>query len=170
MRKFLFVLSLALILVSCSETEPALYTGNQRSYELFKSSDFDFSGSVDVKELVAGGLEFAIVLSGPKGDASINYPTHLHFSSIDDSDAVIAAMINPVNSATLKSITVVKELSDGSNLSFESFKSFQGHIKVHLASDGPDYRIILVAGNVGRMSASSSSFDPSKVAVCGNSF
>jgi len=170
MRKLLFVLSLGLILVSCSETEPTIYTGNQRNYELFKSSDFDFSGSADVKELVAGGLEFTLVLSGPKGDASINYPTHLHFGGMEDPNVVIAAMLNPVNSSTLKSNTIIKELSDGTKLNFESFETFQGHIKVHLASDGPDYKVILVSGHVGNNSIRNSDFDRSKIAVCGNSF
>jgi len=170
MRKLIFVLFLAITSAGCSETEPATYTGNQRNYELYKSSDFDFSGSVEVKELVAGGLEFAIILSGPKGDASINYPSHLHFGGIDEPNAVIAAMLNPVNSATLKSTTIIKELTDGSKLDFESFKTFQGHIKVHLASDGPDYKVILVSGHVGNNSIRSSNFDRSKIAVCGNSF
>ena len=167
MRKLILVLFLGITILGCSETEPAIYTGNQRNYELFKSSDFDFSGSVDVKELVVGGLEFAIVLSGPKGDANINYPTHLHFGGIEDPNVVIAAMLNPVNSATLKSITIIKELSDGTKLNFETF---QGHIKVHLASDGPDYKVILVSGHVGNISIRNSDFDRSKIAVCGNSF
>jgi hypothetical protein len=170
MRKLIFVLFLAITLAGCSETELATYTGNQRNYELYKSSDFDFSGSVDVKELVAGGLEFTIVLGGPKGDATTNYPAHLHFGSYETPEAVIAAMLNPVNSASLSSTTVIQELSDGSKLSFETLKDFDGHIKVHLASDGPDYKVILVSGNVGQLSANSSEFDPSKVAVCGKSF
>lgn len=170
MRKLLFVLFLAITFVGCSETEPAIYTGNQKNYELFKSSDFDFSGSVEVKELVSGGLEFTITLTGPKGDAITNYPAHLHFGGIDEPNAVIAAMLNPVNSATLKSTTIIKELTDGTKLNFKSFETFKGHIKVHLASDGPDYKIILVAGHVGNNSIRTSNFDRSKIAVCGNSF
>lgn len=170
MRKLLFVLFLAITFVGCSETEPANYTGNQKNYELFKSSDFDFSGSVEVKELVSGGLEFTIMLIGPTGDVNTNYPAHLHFGGIDEPNAVIAAMLNTVNSATLKSTTIIKELTDGSKLDFESFKTFQGHIKVHLASDGPDYKVILVSGHVGNNSIRSSNFDRSKIAVCGNSF
>lgn len=170
MRKLTVVFILTIILIGCSETEPAIYTGNEKNYELFKSSDFDFSGSVEVKELVAGGLEFTIQLNGPKGDVSTNYPAHLHFGSYESPEAVIAAMLNPVNGVSLKSTSIIQELSDGSKLSFESLSSFDGHIKIHLASDGPDYTVILVSGNVGQLSTNSSAFDPSKVAVCGNSF
>jgi hypothetical protein len=170
MKKLIFVLFLAITLVGCSETEPAIYTDNQQNYELFKSSDFDFSGSVVVKELVSGGLEFTITLAGPRGDANTNYPAHLHFGGIEEPNVVIAAMLNPVNSATLKSTTIIKDLTDGTKLNFESFKIFQGHIKVHLASDGPDYKVILVSGHVGNNSIRSSDFDRSKIAVCGNNF
>lgn len=170
MRKLLFVFFLAIALMGCSETESEIYTGNQRNYELFKSSDFDFSGSVEVKELVAGGLEFSIALAGPKGESSINYPAHLHFGGIEQPNVIIAAMLNPVNSPTLKSTTTINELTDGTKLNFKSFETFQGHIKVHLTSDGPDYKIILVSGHVGKNFIRSSNFDRSKIAVCGNSF
>lgn len=49
-------------------------------------------------------------------------------------------------------------------------KAFDGHVKVHLANDGPDYGEILVAGNIGRNFSAEQGFDPGKIAVCGKSY
>jgi len=170
MRKLLVILFLGISFFGCSENEPSSYTGNQLDFELLKSSDFEFSGNLEVKELVSGALEFNLSLTGPKGDAGINYPAHLHFGTYDSPEAVIAAMLNPVNGASLKSTTIVSNLSNNTVLDFESFKSFNGHIKVHLAAEGPDYKVILVSGNVGQVASNSSNFDSSKIEICGNNF
>jgi hypothetical protein len=170
MRKLFFLLVVTFTYTGCSDTELSKYSGNQLTYQLLKSSDYDYSGQLEVKELMSGALEFNISLMGKKGDASINYPAHLHFGGYDSSEAMIAAMLNPVNSASLKSTTIVSQLSTNIPLNFESFKNFSGHIKVHLAGDGPDYKIILVSGNVGKLSSSSTNFDSSKIEICQNSF
>jgi hypothetical protein len=170
MRKLILVLFLGITILGCSETEPGIYTGNDQTFQLYKSSDFEFSGIVEVKELIEGGLEFNISLEGPKGDAGISYPAHLHFGGIDEPDVIIAAMLSTINSVSLKSNTLITKLSDGTNLDFESFQSFHGHIKVHLAAEGPDYKTILVSGHVGNISIRNSDLDRSKIAVCGNSF
>ncbi len=170
MKKILIALLIGFIFFSCADTEPSIYTGNRISYQLFQASTFDYSGSVDVKELVSGELEFNIALAGPKGYESSNFPAHLHFGTYDSPDAVIASMLSPVNGGSLKSTTLIRKLSDGTDLNFESLKDFSGHIKVHLAGEGPDYKVILVAGNVGQFASSSVGFDQSKMAVCGNSF
>jgi hypothetical protein len=65
-------------------------------------------------------------------------------------------------------VTVLGALSDGKTLDFDAMKSFNGHIKIHLASDGPDYGVILAAGNVGPKSTAK--FEAEKLAVCGNEF
>jgi hypothetical protein len=53
-------------------------------------------------------------------------------------------------------------------LKFEDLSNFDGHVKIHLANEGPDYSVILVAGNLG--AKSKVEFDPEKLAVCGKSF
>jgi hypothetical protein len=49
-------------------------------------------------------------------------------------------------------------------------KSFDGHVKIHLANEGPDYEVILVAGNVGGNFNAELGFDPTKLAICGKSY
>ena len=120
--------------------------------------------------MISGALEFNISLLGNNGDAGTTYPAHLHFGSYDSPDAVIAAMLTPINGSSLKSKTIVSNLSNNTVLDFESLKVFDGHLKVHLAGEGPDYQVILVSGNVGQSASSSANFDSSKIEVCGNSF
>jgi len=120
-----------------------------------------FSGSVWSERVGSWRIGVCDNTKWPKGWCK--YKIILRISTLEEYDepnAVIAAMLNPVNSATLKSTTIIKELTDGSKLDFESFKTFQGHIKVHLASDGPDYKVILVSGHVGNNSIRSSKFWP----------
>src|SRR5690606_22543336 len=78
------------------------------------------------------------------------FPAHLHYGAYGATDAPMAAMLSPVDLRTLKSVTVVESLASGESFNFEDVADFDGHVKVHLAADGPDYHIILVAGNIGK--------------------
>lgn len=170
MKKLIFGLILSLGIVSCAEQEPEKYTGQKLEFELFKSSDFNYSGNLTVNELTGGDLEFEIQLDGAKSQDEYVFPAHLHFGGYDAADAPIAYLLNSVSAKDLKSVTVLGQLSDGTTLNFEAMKAFDGHLKVHLANDGPDYEVILVAGNVGGNLSNEASFDPSKIAVCGKSY
>lgn len=169
MKKLLLGLFVSVGLWSCSEPEPDVYTGEKIEFELFKSSDFDFNGTLLVQELTSGDVEFTIQLEGAKS-GNISYPAHLHFGNYEQADAPIAQLLTPVSGTDLKSVTVLKTLSDGSKVSFDQMKSFDGHVKIHLANEGPDYQVILVAGNVGANFNPELGFDPTKMAVCGKSF
>lgn len=97
-----------------------------------------------------GGVEITLQLLGDRGDAAYYFPAHLHYGEYDMPEAPMAAMLNPVDIRTLKSVTVVGKLSSGEVFNFDDLENFDGHIKVHLADDGPDYHVILVAGNIGK--------------------
>ena len=51
MRKLILAFFVAVGLGACSEQEPDLYTGQQLEFDLFKSSDFDYNGTVDIADL-----------------------------------------------------------------------------------------------------------------------
>lgn len=169
MKKLILGLLITVGIWSCSEQEPDNYTGEKIEFELFKSSDFDFNGTLLVQELMTGEVELTIQLEGAKS-GNISYPAHLHFGSYDQADAPIAQLLSPVSGSDLKSITVLNTLSDGSKASFDQMKNFDGHVKIHLANEGPDYDVILVAGNVGTNFNPELGFDPTKMAVCGKSY
>lgn len=159
-------------LTSCSEriVDPPDYTGRELKYDLFQGSEYEYTGKLTVREYPDKKIELAIKLTGNgTQSSSIEYPAHLHFGSYDNPDAPMAFMLNPVKSLTLSSQTRLEELTDGTTLDFESFQDFKGHVKVHLASEGPDYKVILVAGNVGALVEESSNFDAVQIATCSSS-
>ncbi|EOZ98620.1 secreted protein [Indibacter alkaliphilus LW1] len=168
MKKLAVLLISFLALSSCQEnsSEDVLYTGSEIEYTLYQASDFDYTGLLTVRELMGGELELEIELQGEKGDDAYFFPAHLHFGAYDDVDAPMAHMLEPIDIRLLRSTTVLGRLSNQKDLSFEDFKSFDGHIKVHLADSGPEYQVIIVAGNVGSNDNSPVNFDRSKMTLC----
>lgn len=167
MKRILAVFVACMVFWSCEDSDPSEFTGREQTFELHKSSDYDFTGTLLIRELIDKSLEFNLKLDGAKSSTDYFYPAHLHFGGYDQAGAPMAYMLNAVSAKTLESRTKVSKLSDGSTLSFESLKVFDGHVKVHLAAEGPDYQVILVAGNVG---GSLAEFDAQKMATCEKSF
>ncbi|TVP44119.1 MAG: hypothetical protein EA341_17025 [Mongoliibacter sp.] len=168
MKKLIYPLLISLFFISCQEEDKIeqLYTGNELEYTLYQASDFEYSGVLFVRELMGGELELTIELQGEKGEEEYFFPAHLHFGSYDVVDAPMAHMLKPIDIRTLKSSTVLGMLSDQRVLTFEDFKTLDGHIKVHLADSGPEYQIILAAGNVGANDNSPVNFDKENVTLC----
>ena len=170
MRKSLLFLIVLLAAWSCKESDPEVYTGQQLEYPLFKANDYDYTGTLTIRELTDRNLELTLQLSGPSSNASTSFPAHLHYGNYSEPDAPMAFMLNQVNGDNLKSTTVLGALMNGDKLSFEDMKNFDGHVKVHLASEGPDYKVILVAGNIGSNLNDALEFDASKLTSCSPNF
>jgi hypothetical protein len=168
MKKLLLLLSLAICMGSCKDADENQYSGRSMEVDLFQASTYAYKGKVEFRELVDGNLELVLRMNGAKSYTDVTFPAHLHFGSYDQADAPIAQVLNPVSSSKLESTTQLGSLSDGRNLKFDDLTAFDGHIKIHLANEGPDYSVILVAGNLGPKSKAD--FDPNQVAVCGKTF
>ena len=168
MKRLLLLLVLSFGLGSCADSEDKYYTGKSLEVALFQASTYTYTGTVEFKEVVGGSLELVLRLNGAKSSTEDTYPAHLHFGSYDQANATIAQVLNPVSASTLVSITQLDKLSDGRNLKFDDLAAFDGHIKIHLANEGPDYSVILVAGNLGPKSKAE--FNPYQVAVCGKTY
>lgn len=166
MRNIVIIILALVGLFSCQKEEENLYTNNELSYQLFQGSEFNYTGEVRVRERIGGEVEITLTLNGNKGNTSYFFPAHLHFGGYDSADSPIASLLTPIDIRELKSTTVLGKLSDGRSLSFDDFKNFDGHIKVHLADSGPEYAVILSVGNVGRNSNALADFDPSKMTMC----
>ncbi|WP_339880833.1 hypothetical protein [uncultured Algoriphagus sp.] len=169
MKSTLSLLFILMYFSGCTIENPEV-PKNSISYELYQASDFDFSGVLTVNELADGLLEFVIQLDGTKGNGQTEYLTHLHFGSYNSPDTPIALVLQPVNSASLKSTTILSELSDGSELTYEKIQSFSGHVKIHLDKEGPDYEVILAAGNIGLSQVENSLFDKEAITLCSKLF
>ena len=168
MKRLLLLLTLSFGLGSCADPEEQYYTGRSLEVDLFQASTYAYKGKVEFKEVVGGSLELYLRLDGAKSNTGDAFPAHLHFGSYNQADAPIAQILNPLSSSKLESTTQLGTLSDGRNLKFDELAAFDGHIKIHLANEGPEYSVILVAGNLGPKSKAG--FDPNQVAVCGKTF
>ena len=168
MKRLLLLLTLSFVLGSCADPEDQYYTGRSLEVDLFQASTYAYKGKVEFKELIGGSLELVLRMDGPKSTTEDTFPAHLHFGSYDQVDAPIAQVLNPVSSSKLESSTKLGLLSDGRNLKFDDLTAFDGHIKIHLANEGPDYSVILVAGNLGPKSKVG--FNSDQIAVCGKIF
>jgi len=143
MKKLLLLLSLSICIGSCKDADENQYSGRSMEVELFQASTYAYKGTVEFKELVDGNLELKLRMDGAKSSTAYAYPAHL-------------------------STTQLGKLSDGRSLKFEDLNNFDGHVKIHLANEGPEYAVILVAGNIGVKARAE--FDPDRIAVCGKSF
>ena len=170
MRNVILGLLIVLSFGSCSDNDPEVYTGQKLEYQLYKASDFDYSGTLTVRELSDGNLELIIQLIGQTSSSSTTFPTHLHYGSYTDPEAPMAYMLTPVDGLSLKSKTVLGTLMNGTKLSFEDMKTFDGHVKVHLASEGPDYKVILAAGDIGSNLDEQRGFDAELMTICSPNF
>ncbi|MEX0882035.1 MAG: hypothetical protein WDZ72_01045 [Cyclobacteriaceae bacterium] len=164
--KYLFVaLGLLMGFYSCTMDEKE---GAAESivYDLFQSSDYSYQGKAEIRNLVNGEVEVVLTLDGPGSESPYFFTSHLHFGAYDASGAEIAHVLNPIDIRTLESRTILGQLSDGTQLTFGDIPSFDGHIKVHLADEGPDYNVILVSGNIGSNDSSLGGFNKNKMTLC----
>lgn len=166
MKKLAFLFLSAFVLISCEQEKDSLYTSNELTYDLYQGSDFNYSGKVQIKEFSNGDLELNLELNGKKENDPYFFPAHLHFGGYDSKDSPIAFRLNPIDIKSLKSTTTLGQLSDGTKLRFEDLKTFDGHIKIHLADSGPEYLVILSVGNIGANDNSPQAFKREDMTIC----
>lgn len=164
--KYTFLIGILLLGFSSCQPEENVINDAKSSYTLYQSSDFDYEGKATFQVLDNGEIELLVQLFGDKSNDAYFYTGHLHFGSFDQEDAPIAQVLNPIDSRTLMSRTVIGTLSDGSKPDVEALQDFDGHIKIHLADQGPDYNIILASGNIGRNDNSREAFNAQKLMLC----
>ena len=165
MKIILCLSLLGLVFASC-QSEDEKYTANSISYDLFQSSDFDYQGVAEIRELRNGQVEITVKLVGASSADAYFFPAHLHFGSYDRPDAEVAFLLNPIDIRSLQSKTILKTLSNGTDVNFSSFRGFDGHLKIHLADEGPDYSVVLATGNIGKNENRIESFSREKLSLC----
>jgi hypothetical protein len=168
--KIISCLSFLFFLLASCQSEDDKYTANSIAYNLFQASDFNYTGQVHVRELIDGNVEITVRLTGPSSNDAYFFPAHLHFGAYDKPDAEIAYLLKPIDIRSLESKTILGKLSDGTDLNFSAFKNFDGHLKIHLADDGPDYSVILATGNIGINENRIESFSRDKISICTTNF
>jgi len=140
---------LTLAFFSCREksVQESEFTGREITYQLLQTSDYSINGAVTFKERYDETTVVQIHLDGTEGDRY--FPVHLHVGNIFLPDAEVAAFLTPVNAATGESETHLTYLGDESPITYQQLIDMDASIKIHLAAEGLDSKVILVAGNVG---------------------
>ena len=164
MKKLAYILLVAFIAACNSDAgEDNLYTGESVTYSLYSGSDVGTAGQVQFKERTDGAVDVIVTLDAYSG--SEIYPVHLHYGDLSDPDAPQATLLDNFRGSTGKSQTTIRTLADESLFTFDRVKDFNGSVKIHLGDTGPEYDIIISAGNIG--SNESKGFNLESIARCG---
>jgi len=88
-------------------------------------------GNVKVTELEPGKLEISIQVENTS--KNLSHPTHLHFGSISEVGE-LAFKLNSIDGNTGTSVTILDQaqLSNGEILTYDTFLSMNGSIKIHM--------------------------------------
>jgi hypothetical protein len=149
MKSIVLALFVGAVITACQESENISVdtTGNEMVYPLQQASDYAISGTVSVREKCDGSSIVTVSLTGTEGD--IEHPVHLHLGNISEPGADVVALLNPVLGSTGQSETLLKQLSDETQITYRQLVDLNACIKVHLAASGPDRDIVLAGGNIG---------------------
>jgi hypothetical protein len=152
MKKVILGVLAGALFGACQENESISVetTGNEMVYPLQKASDYNVSGTVSFKEKCDGSSIVVVSLTGTEGE--IEHPVHLHLGNINETGSDVAALLNPVIGSTGQSETLLRHLSDETQITYRQLIDLNASIKVHLAASGPERDIVLAAGNIGAAS------------------
>ncbi len=152
MKSWIGVLIIIVALYGCEESQNVSdLTGNEATYALQQTSDFDVSGTVTFKEQRDGSAFIVVELEGTDGDVEL--PVHLHMGDISEPDAEVAALLNPVLGSTGRSETNFVQLANETKLNYTDLIGLEASIKIHLSDVGPERDIVLAGGNIGAIAS-----------------
>lgn len=156
------------IISSCDNSgqnteSPDLLTGNSETYVLYQASDYNIEGEVTFSELKTGFTLININITPTQ--KGLLHPVHIHMSSIE-MNGKIAVVLNPIDGETGKSITELVELEDATTILYKDLIAMDASLKIHLSSTGPDYKTILVGGNIGSAKSKENPFSRREITIC----
>lgn len=166
-NSILIALTLILI-VSCHSQQnnaeaPDLFTGNTETYTLYQASEFAVEGKVILSELKTGFTQIDIQITPT--ERGLLHPVHVHFSTIEMNGG-IAAVLNPIDGETGFASTVLMELEDASTMKYQDLIRMDASMKIHFSSTPPEYKTLLVGGNIGSAQSEENPFGSREITVC----
>jgi hypothetical protein len=148
MKNVLGILGIFLLVTACQENvQISDFTGNETTYALQRSSSYDVSGILTLKERRDGTTTILVELSGT--DGMMKHPVHLHLGDLSVKGADVAALLSPVVGSTGKSETRIDKLADETIITYSDLVKINACIKIHLSDNGVERDIILAAANIG---------------------
>jgi len=127
-------------------------TGESKTYVLNSVSNPDISGTVKFAERSDNTTVVTIELEGTaSGDTHV---AHIHENSAAETGGIIIDL-NSINGSTGKSETVVKELNDGTAITYNELLMLNGYTNVHLSET--DLATLIAQGDIGENELTGSS-------------
>ncbi|MEN7549356.1 CHRD domain-containing protein [Rapidithrix thailandica] len=118
--------------------------GSTETYDLLEVGGSGVSGTATFAKRNDGYTIITVELTGTSGGAS--HPMHIH-----DNDAAttgpIAVSLTNVNGDTGKSITLVTEKDDATDITYDQLITYNGYINVHLSAS--QLSTIVAQGDIG---------------------
>lgn len=116
----------------------------KKVYTLNSVSDPGISGTVTFTRQTNGFTLVEIDLTGTT--AGNSHPSHIHANSASEGGGIVVDLTN-VDGATGRSETVVTELNDGTEITYQGLINFDGYVNVHLSSS--QLSTLVAQGDIG---------------------
>tara|TARA_R110000796_G_scaffold88850_4_gene191933 strand:- start:88929 stop:89381 length:453 start_codon:yes stop_codon:yes gene_type:complete len=139
---FLLVVFLFTLLNACSKTED-VFIPQSEVFLLKASSDAKISGKITFTEKQDGSTIVLLEMDGSNDDI---HPAFIYAGNFQ-TGGQIAISLEAIQCNCQASTTYVATLDDGSPISFDQLKKFNGHVRVHQSKS--KMSIILANGNIG---------------------
>ena len=121
-------------------------TGASKSYNLTAVNSSGVSGTALFEKRKNNNTLVTLSLTGTLPGAS--HPSHIHLGSVATvGGGPIAASLSNVDGATGKSYTNVRELDNGTAITYDDWLVYDGYVNVHESASNPAN--IISQGNIG---------------------
>lgn len=131
---------------SCKEDDDLpLPVKDVKMYELHSVADPNIEGTATFVKLNDGATSITIQLSGTPADG--RYPAHIHGNTAVEGGG-IEISLQPIDGASGRSVTIVRETDAGMPVSYEDLLEYDGYINVHLSQD--NLSTIVAQGDIGQ--------------------
>ncbi len=131
-------------IIAQGDIGPNAFTLNIEDFELFEVGGSGVSGDITFIERESGVILAVLALEGtPAGG---NHPAHIHLGTAA-SGGSIAISLTDVSGDIGYSLTDFTALDDGTPITFNQLKEYNGHAKVHLSSTAMG--TIVASGDIG---------------------
>jgi hypothetical protein len=139
------VLAFSLIAGGCSKSEEEEPKGTleSRTYTLHSVDKPEIQGSVKISELENGNSEVLLKINGSSTDI---HPAYI-YSGGEFGNGAIAITLAPIECDCEESTTTVSKLDNGTPITFQGLKAFNGHIKIHQSET--ELGTVIAQGNIG---------------------
>lgn len=133
------------VLVARTDIGGNVLAGQSEDFDLFGILNQDVKGEVSIQERKNGKTLVTIKLEND--DSDVAHPTHIHRNTAAEGGP-IAISLNAVDAVTKMSHTDVSSLDDGTPVSYNELKEFDGYVNVHLSADA--LSTLVVQGDFGQ--------------------